>query len=75
MPTICAPAGIGGRDVAGGAHGCPSRPPVAGGFPIIVCILAGSAAGFVYRQPTIGFFIGAAIGIAIAVALWLRDRR
>lgn len=53
----------------------PSRPPVAGGFPIIVCILAGSAAGFVYRQPTIGFFIGAAIGIAIAVALWLRDRR
>lgn len=53
----------------------PTRPPVAGGFPIVACILAGSAVGFVVHQPTIGFFVGAAVGIAIATALWLRDRR
>lgn len=53
----------------------PSRPPVAGGFPIVLCILGGSAIGFVVHQPTIGFLAGAATGAAIATALWLRDRR
>lgn len=52
----------------------PSRSPAAGGFLIVVGIFAGSIGGLFLGEATAGFLIGAAIGIALAVAIWLRGR-
>lgn len=57
-----------------------TRPPSvsstrAGGFPIAAGALIGTVAGLIARQPTIGFLAGLAGGAAIAVAIWLIDRR
>lgn len=49
--------------------------PAAGGAILALTIMAGSIIGLVTHQPTIGFLIGLAIGVAAASALWLRDRR
>ncbi len=38
-------------------------------------IFVGAAAGFAIGQATPGVLIGGATGIALALALWLRDRR
>lgn len=59
------------------AHRMPqrTRSPAAGGFPIAAGALLGTAGGVVARQPTIGFLIGIGAGIAIAIAIWLVDRR
>lgn len=48
---------------------------MAGGFPIAVGSIGGTAVGVALRQPTLGFLAGLALGIAIALAVWLRDRR
>jgi hypothetical protein len=47
----------------------------AGGVIIAATILAGAITGVVYREPSIGILAGAAAGIAITLALYLRDRR
>lgn len=47
----------------------------AGGFIMAVSILVGAIAGMRLGQASIGFLAGAAIGIAIAGALYLYDRR
>lgn len=55
----------------------PGRPPptpLAGGFPIAAGVLLGCILGFVGGQPTVGFFVGLALGSAVAAALWLRGR-
>lgn len=46
----------------------------AGGAIIAVAILIGAITGIRMGQASIGFLTGAAIGIAIAVALYLYDR-
>lgn len=47
----------------------------AGGFLLAISIMIGSVAGFVRREPSIGFLGGAAIGIALTFLVWLSERR
>lgn len=49
--------------------------PQAGGFIIAVTIMAGTIIGGLMGQPTIGLLAGTAIGVIVAIALWLVDRR
>lgn len=53
----------------------PSRSPAAGGFPIAIGALAGAVIGFTLGEATIGFLIGAAAGVVIALGIWLFERR
>ena len=47
----------------------------AGGCLLSICILGGFVAGLAIANPMKGVLIGTAIGAAVAVALWLVDRR
>jgi len=47
----------------------------AGGFFIVIAILAGAVWGISAGNPMKGVLAGTAIGVAIAVAIWLLDRR
>ena len=47
----------------------------AGGSILAGCIIAGAVGGVILGQPSIGFLVGTAIGVAIAILLWLKDRR
>ena len=47
----------------------------AGGSIIAGAIIVGAVGGIVAGQPSIGFLAGAALGLLIALALWLKDRR
>ena len=47
----------------------------AGGSIIAISILVGAVAGIVAGEPSIGFLVGAAFGAAVAMLLWLRDRK
>lgn len=49
--------------------------PSAAGAPLALSILVGAIVGGIYGQPTIGLLIGFGVGAAIAVAVWLNDRR
>ena len=48
--------------------------PRAGGFLLAVSLLLGVVIGSLFRQPSIGFLAGAAIGAALLVIVWLGDR-
>jgi len=58
-------------------HGAAMRGSVtkAGGCFLTVCILGGFVAGLAIANPMKGVLIGTALGAAIAIALWLVDRR
>ena len=47
----------------------------AGGCFLTLCILAGFPLGLAIGNPMKGVLIGTAVGIALAVLLWLVDRR
>ncbi|HVM21728.1 MAG TPA: hypothetical protein VM308_00305 [Sphingomicrobium sp.] len=47
----------------------------AGGCFLTLCILAGFGVGLAIDDPMKGVLIGTGIGIVIAVAIWLLDRR
>lgn len=47
----------------------------AGGCFLTLCILAGFVAGLAIRDPIKGVLIGTGIGAALALLLWLVDRR
>ena len=51
------------------------RPPAAGGFLIATATTLGTFIGATQRQPSAGLLIGLAIGVALAVIVWLADRR
>ena len=53
----------------------PRRTAHAGGFFLILAILGGFAWGAMSGMPYFGALVGTAIGIVIAVAVWLIDRR
>ena len=59
------------------ANHSPKRAPnsQAGGFLIAIGALLGASIGFLIGQATPGFLIGSGSGIALAVAVWLVDRR
>jgi hypothetical protein len=47
----------------------------AGGCFLMICILAGFPLGLAIGNPMKGVLIGTAAGIAVAVLIWLIDRR
>jgi hypothetical protein len=52
-----------------------SPPPRAAGAIIAFTVIGGAIAGAAVGQPTIGTLAGFGIGAAIALLLWMRDRR
>jgi hypothetical protein len=51
------------------------RPSQAGGFFLIVAILAGFGVGVMIGQPLFGTIVGTLAGTAIAITVWYRDSR
>jgi hypothetical protein len=51
------------------------RSPQAGGFLLILAIFIGMAIGIMAGQPVLGVLAGTAAGIALALRVWLVDRR
>lgn len=49
--------------------------PRAAGAIIALGLLAGTLIGIFLHQPSLGFLVGLALGSAIAIGLWLMDRR
>lgn len=49
--------------------------PRAAGAIIALSLLAGTLIGIVFHQSSLGFLAGLALGTAVAVGLWLMDRR
>lgn len=52
-----------------------SSAPLAGGFLLCIAVLTGAVTGVFLGQPSIGFLVGIGVGLTIAVAIWLLDRR
>ena len=52
-----------------------TKPKHAGGCFLMAAILLGFLAGIALKDPIKGVLIGTGIGIVIAVAIWLVDRR
>ncbi|MEO6580548.1 MAG: hypothetical protein ABIN83_05305 [Sphingomicrobium sp.] len=51
------------------------RQSAAGGFFLVLFILLGFGIGAKTGQPLIGTLGGTAIGAAVAILIWLRDRK
>ena len=51
-----------------------NKNPTGAGAIIALTILGGAVVGGLLGQPSIGLLAGAALGIAIALLLWLRER-
>ena len=47
----------------------------AAGSILAVSIIAGTVAGVIVGQPSIGFLVGTAAGILMAILFWLAERR
>ena len=47
----------------------------AGGAVLAIAIIAGAVAGTMVGQSSIGLIVGTAIGIVLAILIWLNDRR
>lgn len=47
----------------------------AGGSILAISIIAGTVAGIIVGQPSIGILIGTAAGALLAFLFWLNDRR
>jgi hypothetical protein len=47
----------------------------AGGAILAIAIIAGTVAGVMVGQSSIGFLVGTAAGILLAVLIWLMDRK
>jgi hypothetical protein len=52
-----------------------SQPRLAGGIFIAVGLLAGAIGGVAMNQPSAGMVIGFGAGAAIALIVWLIDRK
>jgi hypothetical protein len=47
----------------------------AGGFILAASIIAGTVAGVIVGQSSIGFLVGTVAGVLLAILVWLMDRR
>ncbi len=47
----------------------------AGGSILAVSIIAGTIAGLIVRQPSIGLLVGTGAGIVLLTLFWLQERR
>jgi len=47
-----------------------SRPPMGGGAPLALLVLAGVIIGGLMGQPSIGLLVGLALGSIVAVLIW-----
>jgi hypothetical protein len=47
----------------------------AGGSILAMSIIAGTVAGVIVGEPSIGFLVGTGAGILLAILFWLNDRR
>ena len=47
----------------------------AAGSVLAISIIAGAVAGVIVGQPSIGFLVGLAAGLLIAILFWLNERR
>jgi LytS/YehU family sensor histidine kinase len=47
----------------------------AAGSVLAISIIAGAVAGVIVGQPSIGFLVGLAAGVLIALLFWLNERR
>lgn len=52
-----------------------SQPRLAGGIFVAIGLLVGAIFGIAVDQPSAGMIAGFAIGSAVAVAIWLFDRK
>ena len=52
-----------------------SNAPLAGGFLLCIALLTGAVTGIVLGQPSIGFLVGAGVGLVLVTLIWLLDRR
>ena len=50
------------------------RSPIAGGFLLAICVIAGVLIGAAQGQPSLGFIAGFGAGVVLAVVVWLVDR-
>lgn len=53
----------------------PPRAPMAGGFVLAMCAMAGAIGGAFLHQSSLGLLIGLGVGGLIALAIWLRERK
>lgn len=53
----------------------PSRTPMAGGFLLAVSLVVGTVLGAGQGQASLGFVAGFGVGLVLALAVWLIDRR
>jgi hypothetical protein len=53
----------------------PSRFTRAGGSILAISIIAGTVAGLIVGQSSIGFLVGAGAGILLLALFWLKDRK
>ncbi len=52
-----------------------SRYKQAGGSILAISIIAGTVAGVIVGQPSIGFLVGTAAGLLLLILFWLHERR
>ncbi|WP_448663657.1 hypothetical protein ACG3SL_02985 [Sphingomonas sp. CJ20] len=52
-----------------------SRTPMAGGFLLATSLMVGSVVGALRGEASMGFIGGLAVGLALAIGVWLLDRR
>jgi uncharacterized membrane protein len=52
-----------------------SRYTQAAGSMLAISIIAGTVAGVIVGQPSIGFLVGTAAGVLVTLLFWMNERR
>lgn len=57
------------------ANSSGDKSPMGGGAPLAGLILLGTIVGLFFGQPSIGILAGIALGVIVAVLIWLKGSR